>query len=145
MKHKWIIEVNHERNKAQAAYLSVMERAPAQESAPQLMRARPFQLQRARSEICSQGRRTFSWGRALFNCKGLFQKFAHRGRALSHEGAPFSIAKGSFRNLLTGGALFLMRARPSCPGGSSRIDQAKIRHSFALKMNVGAGTQFVHR
>jgi hypothetical protein len=29
--------------------------------------------------------------------------------------------------------------------GSSRIDQAKIRHSFALKMNVGAGTQFVHR
>ncbi len=115
------MEVNHERNKAQAAYLSVMERAPAQESAPQLMRARPIQLQRALSEICSQG------------------------RALSHEGAPSSIAKGSFRNLLTGGALFLMRARPSCPGGSSRIDQAKIRHSFALQMNVGAGTQFVHR
>jgi hypothetical protein len=50
--------MNHERNKAQAAYLSVMERAPA------------------------------------------------------NEGAPFSIEKGSFRNLLTGGALFLMRARP---------------------------------
>ncbi len=50
--------MNHERNKAQAAYLYVMERAPA------------------------------------------------------HEGAPFSIEKGSFRNLLTGGALFLMRARP---------------------------------
>ena len=90
--------MNHERNKAQAAYLSVME------------------------------------------------------RALSHEGAPFSIEKGSFRNLLTGGALFLMRARPSSikkgssiAKGSSRIDQAKVRHSFALEMNVGAGTQFVHR
>jgi hypothetical protein len=52
--------MNHERNKAQAAYLSVMERAPAQESAPQLMRARPFQLKRALSEICSLGARSFS-------------------------------------------------------------------------------------
>ncbi len=42
--------MNHEGNKAQAAYLSVME------------------------------------------------------HALSHEGAPFSIEKGSFRNLLTGGS-----------------------------------------
>jgi hypothetical protein len=52
--------MNHERNQAQAAYLSVMERAPAHESAPQLMRARPFHLQRALSEICSQGVRSFS-------------------------------------------------------------------------------------
>jgi hypothetical protein len=67
-------------------------------SALLLMRARPFQL------------------------KGLFQKFAHRGRALSHEGTPSLIKRAL-----------------------SGIDQAKIRHSFALEMNVGAGTQFVHR
>ena len=103
--------MNHERNKAQVAYLSVMERAPAQESAPLRTRARPFQLQRALSEICSQGARSFSGERAP-----------------SQESAPL-----------------LMRARPSCPGGSSGIDQVKIRHSFASKMNVGAGTQFLHR
>ncbi len=88
--------MNHERNKAQVAYLSVMERAPAQESAP------------------------------LVTLEGLTKKLLtggallHRGArpssgewALTHEGAPFSIAMGSFRNLLTGGALFLRRARPS--------------------------------
>jgi hypothetical protein len=36
-------------------------------------------------------------------------------RAPAHEGAPFSIAKGYFRNLLTGGALLLRKARP-CSG-----------------------------
>jgi hypothetical protein len=50
--HK-IIEINHERNKAQAAYLSVMERAPAHEGAP-------FSIKRALSEICSQEARSFS-------------------------------------------------------------------------------------
>jgi hypothetical protein len=92
--------MNHERNKAQAAYLSVMERALSHdgalspiekgsfrnlltggalshEGAPSsiekgsfrnlltggalfLMRARPLQLKRALSEICSQGARSFS-------------------------------------------------------------------------------------
>jgi hypothetical protein len=117
--------------------------------------------------------RPCSRGRALFNCKGLFQKFAHRGRAPSQESAPhlrrarpssrgraLFNCKGLFQKEICsqgarsfsgerapaqGSAPLLMRARPSCPGGSSRIDQAKIRHSFALKMNVGAGTQFVHR
>ena len=87
--------MNYERSKAQVAYLSAMECAPSQESAP------------------------------LVTLEGLTQKLLtggallHRGarpssgeRPLSHEGAPFSIAKGSFRNLLTGGALFLRRARP---------------------------------
>jgi len=92
------MEVNHERNKAQAAYLSVMERAPAQESTPlvthggltqKLLTGGALLLRRARP---SSGE-----------------------RAPAHEGAPFSIAKGSFRNLLTGGALFLRRARP-CSG-----------------------------
>jgi hypothetical protein len=41
--------MNHERNKAQAAYLSVMERAPAHEGAP-------FSIKRALSEIAHRGR-----------------------------------------------------------------------------------------
>ncbi len=90
--------MNHERNKAQAAYLSAMERAPAQEGAPlvtlggltqNLLTGGALLLRRARP---TSGE-----------------------RAPAHEGAPFSIAKGSFRNLLTGGALLLRRARP-CSG-----------------------------
>jgi hypothetical protein len=120
--------MNHERNKAQVAYLSARERAPSQEGVPLVT------LGGAHSKIAHRGRapsqgsapllrsaRPSSRGRALFNCKGLFQKFAHRGRAPSQGSAPL-----------------LRRARPSCPGGSSRINKARIRHSFALKMNVGA-------
>jgi uncharacterized protein YaaR (DUF327 family) len=45
--------MNHEGNKAQAAFLSVMERALSHKCAPSL-------IKRALSEICSQGARSFS-------------------------------------------------------------------------------------
>jgi hypothetical protein len=45
--------MNHEGNKAQAAFLSVMERALSHKGAPSL-------IKRALSEICSQGARSFS-------------------------------------------------------------------------------------
>jgi hypothetical protein len=93
-------------------------RAPAQESAPHLRRARPS-----------------SRGRTLFNCKGLFQKFAHKGRAPAQESAP----------LLRRACPFSWGHALLAQGANQGINQAKIRHSFALKMNVGAGTQFMHR
>jgi hypothetical protein len=136
--------MNHERNKAQVAFLSAMERAPAQESAP------------------------------LVTLGGLTQKLLtggallHRGgrpssgeRALPHEGAPFSIAKGSFRNLLTGGALLHRGARPSSgeralthegtpflPRGLIKNQQSQNWTLFCIKnecRSQGAGTQFVHK
>ena len=108
--------MNHERNKAQVAYLSAMERAPSQEGAP------------------------------LVTLGGLTQKLLTGGvllhrrarpssgeRAPAHEGAPFLIAKGSFKVCSQGArsfsgerapsqerAPFLRRARPSSPGGSFR-------------------------
>ncbi len=106
--------MNHERNKAQVAYLSAMECAPSQESAP------------------------------LVTLEGLTQKLLtggallHRGvrpssgeRALSHEGAPFSRALSEIcsqgarsfsgeRAPSQESAPLLMRARPSCPEGSFR-------------------------
>jgi hypothetical protein len=103
-------------------------------SAPLPRRARPWWPMGGSLKNCLQGARSFTGEHAPpqesappltrarpFRLQRALSKFAHRGRALSQESAPL-----------------LMRARPSCPGGSSRIDQAKIRHSFALKMNVGA-------
>ncbi len=105
------------KNCSQGARSCSGERAPPQESAPQLRKARPS-----------------SRGRALVNCKGLFQKFAHRGRAPVQESAP----------LLRRACPFSWGHALLAQGAHQEINQAKIRHSFALKMNVGAGTQFVH-
>jgi hypothetical protein len=85
-------------------------RAPSQESAPLLRRARPL-----------------SWGRP-FQLQRALLNVAHRGRALSQESA-----------------LLLRRACPFSGGHAllaqwahSEINQAKIRHNFAWKMNAGA-------
>jgi hypothetical protein len=80
--------MNHERNKAQVAYLSAMERAPAQESAPLMTHGGLTQKLLTGGALLLRRARPRSRGRALFDCKGLFQKFAHRGRALSQESAP---------------------------------------------------------
>ena len=87
--------MNYERNKAQVAYLSAMERAPSQEGAP----------------LVTLGGLT----QKLLAGGALLLRRAHPipgGRAPSQEGEPFSIGKGLFQKLLTGGALFLRRARP---------------------------------
>ncbi len=88
--------MNHERNKAQVAYLSAMERAPSQEGVP------------------------------LVTLGGLTQKLLTGGvllhrralpssgeRALSHGGAPFSIAKGSFKICSQGARSFSGERAPS--------------------------------
>ena len=119
--------MNHERNKAQVAYLSAMERAPSQESRPLVT-------------LGGLTQKLLTGGALLLRRAGP----SSGERAPAHEGAPLSIAKGSFKVCSQGARSFsgerapsqeraplLMRARPSCPGGSSEIDQAKIRHSFA--------------
>jgi hypothetical protein len=136
--------MNHERNKAQVAYLSAMELAPSQEGAPLVTLGVLTQKLLAGGALLHRRARPTSGERAP-----------------SHEGAPFSIAKGSFKCCSQGALSFLRerapsqesvpllrRAHPSCPGGSSRIDQAKIRHNFCMKnecRSQGAGTQFVHK
>ena len=78
--------MNHERNKAQAAYLYVMERAPAHEGAP-------FSIEKGSFRNLLTGGALFLMRARPFQLKGLFQKFAQRGHALSHEGVPFSIKR----------------------------------------------------
>jgi hypothetical protein len=113
--------MNHERNKAQVAYLSVRERAPSQEGAPLVTLGGLTQKLLAGGALLLRRVRPYSGGRAP-----------------SQEGAPFSIGKGLFQKLLTGGALLLRGARPFsgghallAQGAHPRIDQARIRHNFA--------------
>ncbi len=72
--------MNHERNKAQVAYLSAMERAPAQESAPLVTHGGLTQKLLAGSALLHRRARPTSGERTP-----------------THEGAPFTIAKGSFK------------------------------------------------
>jgi hypothetical protein len=87
--------MNYERNKAQVAYLSAMERAPAHESAPLVTlwgaHSKIAHMERAPAQESAphlRRARPRSRGRALFDRKGLFQKFAHRERVPAQESTP---------------------------------------------------------
>jgi hypothetical protein len=63
-----------------------------------------------------------------FQLQRTLSKVAHRGRALSQESAPLLRRARPF----SGGHALLAQ------GAHSEINQARIRHNFAWKMNAGA-------
>ncbi len=113
--------MNHERTKAQVAYLSVMERAPSQEGAPLVTLGGLTQKLLAGGALFLRRAHPFSGGRALFDWQRALSKVAHRERALSQESAPLLRRARPFSG---GHALLAQGAHP-------RIDQARIRHNFA--------------
>jgi hypothetical protein len=108
--------MNHERTKAQVAYLFAMGRAPSQEGAPLVLRGLT-QKWLAGGALLLRRARPFSGGRALVD---------------------YLIGRGLSQKLLTGGAHLLRRARPFsggrallAQGAHPRLTRPEVGHNSA--------------